>query len=271
LVSPQIQDQRLPIAELAQVLDGIGGELDASKDRDLQVGKTPLLEPAALGLLRRLLASLVGRSIDSHGSTVGQGDGELDRKQDWGEEEAQLGVAIAGAGDETALAGEELGHPDAIHGGDHVADVDRLELAPTDSPPTPGGKGEETDGLSEAVLQPVVVEPGLPVAKGGHQLHGGQVELAAILLAQDAAQIVAVGGLEAGSIQPWEVAVDLVVDAGGSQNSCLQGEGGGTPRAPGRTEETGQRAPAQPDGGGAHVPVRVIRVVPVTVSEDAGA
>src|SRR5262249_42055375 len=108
-------------------------------------------------------------------------------------------------------------------------------------------------------------------AEGGHQLHGGEVELASVLLAQDAAQIVAAGGLEAGSIQPWEVAVDLVVDAGGGQNSCLQGEGGGTPRAPGRTEETGQRAHAEPDGDGSHVPLRVIRVVPVTVSEDAGA
>src|SRR5262249_43558395 len=150
LVSPQIQDQRLPIAELAQVLDGIGGELAASKDRDLQVGKTPLLAPAALGLLRRLLAWLVGRSTDSPGASVGQGDGGLARKQERGEEEVQLGVAIAGAGDETALAGEDLGHPDAIHGGDHVADVDRLELAPTDSPPTPRGKGEEADRLSEA-------------------------------------------------------------------------------------------------------------------------
>src|SRR5215813_10878871 len=73
LVPPQVQDQRLGIAELPQVLHRIGGELDAAKERDLQVGQTSLLEPASLRLLRRLLASLVGRSIDSHGSTVGQG------------------------------------------------------------------------------------------------------------------------------------------------------------------------------------------------------
>src|SRR5262249_42872075 len=173
-----------------------------------------------------------------------------------------------GAGDEATLAGEELGHPDAIHGGDHVAHADRLELTPAYGPSVPRWKGEETNGLSEVVLQPVVVEPGVAVAQGGHQLHGGEVELASSLLAQDASQIVAVGSLEAGSIQPWEVGVDLVVDAGGGENPRLQREGGGTSRAPGRTGETGQcGGHHESDGDGSHVPLRGSRVVSATLGQ----